>query len=726
MPILFCADRKTFHLRGASASYIIKLLDDGRLCHLYYGAAVDEAEQLDYLLRPCRAGYSADGELSSATVPFEYPSFGMGDLREPCLVAQNAAGQYCADVRYVSHEIVQGKPMPQGLPATFSAASEQQDACETLILTCEDAVLGLEIKLFYSVFAAHNAVARRVTFCNQGQAQMVLTRAFSGCLELPDAQFDMLTFNGAWARERKLHRAPLHPGRQGVFSRSGCSSHIHNPLVVLQRSGGGEEHGEAYAANLVYSGNFNATAEVSYMDTTRLVMGVDAEMCSFPLAVGETLELPELVLSYAQNGTGELSRGLHDFYSAHLVRKSPLAQRPVLINNWEATYFDFTQEKLARIMRDAAAVGVDLFVLDDGWFGKRNDDTSSLGDWFVNREKLPGGMEGLCEEAQKNGLKLGLWIEPESINEDSELYRAHPDYCIHIPQREPTRSRQQLLADISRPEVRDAIYSQIKKVLQSAPIAYVKWDMNRPMTQPGGAGATAQSRYAFDYILGLYDLLDRFCTDFPHILLEGCAGGGARFDPGMLYYCPQIWASDDTDASARLDIQLGTAFAYPVCTIGSHVSIVPNHQTGRVISMETRFAVALCGTFGYELDPAQLAPEELAQMPGQIEQFRRYEALIANGDYYRFVSPQNDADDCCFGFIAKDKSQALVIYVQRCRRANTLPKLVRLAGFAPEKAYRETKTGAVFTGAALRGAGYPLGVLEGDFAAKVIAFEAVE
>lgn len=721
MAIVFCGDQKTFHLRGKSASYVIKLLDDGRLCHLYYGASLDELQSLDYLLRPCRVGFSADGELSSAIVPFEYPSFGMGDLREPCLVAQNSAGQYCADVRYVSHEIVHGKPLPQGLPATFG----EEDTCETLIITCEDSALGLEIKLFYSVFDAHNAVTRRVTFCNNGKEPVVLTRAFSGCLELPDAQYDMLTFNGAWARERKIHRSPLHPGRQGVFSHSGCSSHIHNPLVVLQRSGGGEEHGDSYAANLVYSGNFNATVEVSYMDTARLVMGVDSDTCSFPLAVGETLALPELVLSYAQHGTGELSRGLHDFYREHLVRKSPFAKRPVLINNWEATYFDFTQEKLARIMRDAAAVGVDLFVLDDGWFGKRNDDTSSLGDWFVNHEKLPDGIAGLGEQAQRNDIKLGLWIEPESISEDSDLYRAHPDYCIHIPQRESTCSRNQLLADISRPEVRDAIYSQIKKVLQSAPVSYVKWDMNRPMTQPGGVGAMAQSRYAFDYMLGLYDLLERFCTDFPQILLEGCAGGGARFDPGMLYYCSQIWASDNTDASARLDIQIGTAFAYPVRTIGSHVSIVPNHQTGRIISMETRFAVALCGTFGYELDPSQLSTEELAQMPRQIEQFRRYEALIANGDYYRFVSPQNDSDDCCFGFIAKDKEKAVVIYVQRYCRANTLPKLVRLAGFAPDKIYRETNTGITYTGAALHNAGYPLGILEGDFTARVLVFEAV-
>lgn len=722
MPIRFDGTQSVFTLQAGSMCYLIKLLEDGRLCHLYYGADLGDVPSVDYLLRACGTGYSVDGEQSPSIMPMEYPSFGTGDLRESCLIARNHLGQYCADLRFQSYEILPGKPMPTGLPALFADG----DDCETLVLLCEDSALGLEAKLFYSVLRGHNAVARRVEFRYTGELPVTLTRAFSGCLELPDDGYELLTFHGAWARERTLHRAALNPGRQGIFSHSGGSGHVHNPLMVLQRSGGGEDFGQCYAANLVYSGNFAATVEVSHMGTARVVMGVDSDTCSFPMTKGETLVLPELVLFYAEGGLGDLTRGIHDLYREHLVRKSPFAKRPVLINNWEATYFDFDQQKLEGIIKEAAHAGMDLFVLDDGWFGHRDDDGSSLGDWFVNTRKLPNGLQGLSASASSYGMKLGLWVEPESISEDSELYRAHPDWCIHIPGRERTRSRRQLLADITRPEVRDAIYTQIKSVLESAPVCYVKWDMNRPVTEPGGVGAGRQERFAFDYILALYEMMERLHKDFPEILLEGCSAGGARFDPGMLYYCPQIWASDNTDASARLDIQLGTAFAYPVCTIGSHVSMVPNHQTGREIPMETRFAVALCGTFGYELDPGRLSQKELEQLPEQIAFFNRYESLIAQGDYYRFYSPANQGDDCCFGFIAKDKRQGLVVFVQRCRQANVLPKVVRLTGFAPKTRYQERFTGGIYTGAALCHAGFPLGAFHNDFESRILVFDALE
>lgn len=721
MPIFVNDAGTEFHLLGGSISYIIRKLPDGRLCHLYFGPRLEPGQPLDYLLRAGGTGYSIDGEFSPSVVPMEYPAFGTGDLREPCLIARDAQGHCCADLRLENWQTQPGKPMPAGLPACRGDA----DDCETLILHCRDQVLGLRADLFYTLFRDHDVITRRVEFCSESDRPVELARALSGCLELPQGEFDLTTFDGAWARERVAHRAPLRPGRVSVGSRSGFSSHMHNPLLAVCRSGAGEEQGEWWALNLVYSGSFLAVAEQSPMDTMRLVMGVDPDTCVFRLAPGESLALPELVLAYSASGAGGLTRTFHAFYRRHLVRPNPFAQRPVLLNNWEATYFDFDQARLERIIRAAAQAGADLFVLDDGWFGHRNSDDSSLGDWFVNRNKLPEGLEGLAATAHSCGMNLGLWFEPECISEDSELYRAHPDWCIHIPERTRTRSRNQLIADITRPEVRRAILDQVFAVLDSAPIRYVKWDMNRPMTEPGGAGSTRSERFAYDYMLALYAMLEEFTTRYPHILLEGCAAGGARFDPGMLYYCPQIWASDNTDADCRLDIQYGTAFAYPVDCIGAHVSAVPNHQTGRVLDMESRFAAALFGTFGYELDPTALTEAESRAIPDQIRRFHEYDSLIREGEYYRFLPPTSPDRDCCAGFIAPDKSRALVVYVQRRRTPNTLPKSVRLHGLDPARLY-ELPDGTVLSGQALAWAGLPVGVLEHDGQARIFLLQARE
>lgn len=721
MPIRVNAAETEFHLQGGRISYIIRRLPDGRLCHLYFGPQLAPGQPLDHLLRAGGTGYSIDGEFSPSVVPAEYPSYGTGDLREPCLIARDKAGYCCADLRLESWEMLPGKPMPAGLPACFGS----QDDCETLVLHCIDRVLRLTADLYYTVFADHDVVVRRVQLHNLDEVPMEVARALSGCLELPQGEYDLTTFDGAWARERVAHRAPLRLGTVRVGSRSGFSSHMHNPLLAVCRSGADEEQGEWYALNLVYSGSFMAAAERSPMDTVRLVMGIDPDTCLFRLEAGERLTLPELVMAYSSSGAGELTCTFHRFYREHLVRKSPFAERPVLLNNWEATYFDFDQQRLEQISAAAAKLGADLFVLDDGWFGHRNADNSSLGDWTVNREKLPGGLEGLCASVHAAGMEMGLWFEPECISEDSDLYRAHPDWCIHIPGRDRTRSRNQLIADITRPEVRRAIMDQVAAVLDSAPIRYVKWDMNRPMTEPGGAQTARPERFAYEYMLGLYAMLEEFTTRFPHILLEGCAAGGARFDPGMLYYCPQIWASDNTDADCRLDIQYGTAFAYPVPCIGSHVSAVPNHQTGRTLDMESRFASALCGTFGYELDPTTLTEEERACIPDQIRRFRLYDPLIRDGEYYRFLPPVRPDEDCCVGFVSRDKRQALVIYTQRRRTPNTLPKSVRLRGLDPDRMYR-WENGGPLSGQALAYAGLPLGVLEHDGEARVILLTACE
>lgn len=711
-------ENRFFHLTGKDISYVICALEDGRLCHVHYGNKLQQQDISIELLRTGSTGYSIDGIYSASVLTPEYSTFGVGDFREPCLAARNTLGQNCVDLRFSGWEVVDGKPMPQRLPATFG--SEQE--CQTLILTCADTVLGLEAKLYYTVFHDHNVIARRVEFTNTGGENITLERALSACLELPDGNYDMVSFDGAWARERTISRSILRPGTQSICSRSGFSSHTHNPLLVVCDRDAGEENGRWYAMNLVYSGGFYASAELSAQNTVRMVMGIDPVTCRFTLVPGERLLIPEVVLAYSGAGATALTHDFHDLYRKHLVRQRPRPERPVLLNNWEATYFDFNQKKLEEIACEAQKLGIDLFVLDDGWFGKRNSDTSGLGDWFVNREKLPDGMSGLGRFVEDLGMELGLWLEPESISEDSDFYRAHPDWCVHIPGRNRTRSRNQLLADITRPEVRRAIMDQICEVLSNAPVRYVKWDMNRPMTEPGGLSEARQDRFGYDFILGLYEMLEEFHKRFPHILLEGCSAGGARFDPGMLYYCPQIWASDNTDAYARLKIQQGTSFAYPIRAIGSHVSAVPNHQTNRITPLETRFAVALAGTFGYELDPTVLTDEERREISQQIRRFRKLDKVLSDGDYYRLQT--TESGDFAFGTVSKDKREAVYVYMQCLRVANTLPKRIRLRGVDDARFYRDQATDKVFSGNLLRHIGYPLDVLNHDWQAVVIHLKA--
>lgn len=713
-----------FVLRAGASTYALKVSEHGVLLHLYWGAAlngslsgIDHCRRLDRAFSPTLAG--APRGISLDTLPQEYPTYGSSDFRQPALeVFQPADGSRIVSLRYAGHRIEAGKPALGGLPSTYV---ESSDAADTLTITLEDKLIGLHVELLYTVFADHPVITRSARIVNTGAASLELRRALSASVDLDTdvAGHEFIQLSGAWARERDAHFAKLHPGIQAVDSRRGTSSHQHSPFIALAEHGANEEHGEVRAFNLVYSGNFLAQAELDQFACTRAQIGINPFDFAWQLAPGDTFQTPEAVLVYSGEGLGGMSRALHRFYRRHLL---PVAwrdrERPILVNNWEATYFNFDATKLEAIAAAGAELGVELFVLDDGWFGKRDNDNTSLGDWFVDRKKLPGGLTDLAERIKARGVEFGLWFEPEMISVESELYRAHPDWCIHVPGRPRTEGRQQLILDFSRAEVREGIYELIAKVLTEAPITYVKWDMNRHFTEIGSAGLPAgrQQETAHRFVLGLYELMGRFVKNFPHILFEGCSGGGGRFDPGILAYFPQIWTSDDSDAIQRLRIQYGTSLAYPFSTMAAHVSAVPNHQVGRVTPLRTRGDVAFTGTFGYELDLGAITVEEKAEVKRQTTFYKEVRGLLMSGDLYRLKSPYA-SPETAWMVVSTDKSEALVTHVTVLAEPNAPYARLKLRGLDAAKIYRvrrgETET--PITGDVLMHAGLPVPVAPGDF-----------
>lgn len=727
MPVYFNEEAGQFRLRANDTDYIIKIAPGGYIAHVYFGKAVPDGD-LTYLLRLDEPPYdpltnARDKGTYMDTLPFEFPCFGIGDYREPAFRIKAPDGTSACDMRYVSHRCFSGKPKLDGLPATFS--TEESD-CVTLEIILEDKAASLEASLFYTAFDDLDVITRSVTVRNKGDKPCGIERIYSACLDLDGGNYDMVTLYGSWARERMVERQPLRHGRQYVDSMRGSASHQYNPFAALCEHGADEDRGEVYGFNLVYSGNFVISAELTQHDKTRLVMGINDMDFYWELAPGESFTAPEAVLVYSDEGIGKMSRTFHDLYRGNLIRGEYRdKRRPVLINNWEATYFDFDTEKLLDIAAEASKLGIELFVLDDGWFGHRSSDNSSLGDWFVNEKKLPGGLGALAERINAMGMKFGIWFEPEMISPDSELFRAHPDWAIQISGREMTMSREQYVLDFSRREVRDCIYGMMKKILDSANIEYIKWDMNRQITEPGSAALPPdrQKELWHRYVLGVYELMERLTSDHPHILLENCSGGGGRFDPGMLYYSPQIWCSDDTDAAERLKIQSGTSLCYPCSAMGAHVSDCPNHTVGRVIPFETRGHAALAGTFGYELDITRIPQEDRDAIPAQIEDFKKYNELVRCGDLYRIGNIFADNTWDALMFIAKDKSEALLEYFQILARPNSRSVRIKLKGLDPEAYYYEEKEpDKILSGAALMNCGINIGGLWGDFRSRIMHF----
>ena len=731
MQINYNEQNRVFKIDTEHTSYCIGIVDEENFVgHIYYGRKLSD-DNLVYLMRTAEPPFvpsknNRDRNSFLDTFPMEYTGHGLGDFREGTLMVRTAGGHSGVSLSYVSHRIYDGKEELAGLPATFGTA----DTCRTLELTCEDKVLGLQVILSYSIFADNDAIARSVRVVNGGKEALYLTKVLSACIDMDNEEYEMITLPGSWARERIIQTRPVLKGKQGVSSVRGESSHQEHPFMAWKRKTTTEEAGDIYAMNFVYSGNFMAQIEGNQFGSMRALMGIHPQDFCWKLEPGDAFQAPEVICVYSAEGIGGMSRTFHDLYRRHLIRgEYKDKKRPILINNWEATYFDFDTDKLLSIAREASALGIEMLVMDDGWFGCRNDDNSSLGDWQVNEEKLKGGLKYLVDEVNKLGMKFGIWLEPEMISPDSNLYREHPDWAFAIPGRTGSLSRNQYVLDLTRQEVRDCVYDMIASVLRSANIEYVKWDMNRQLSDMGSSGLPAdrQGELFHRQVLAVYELQERLVTEFPELLLENCSGGGARFDPGMLYYSPQIWCSDDTDAVERLSIQAGTAMVYPLSTMGAHVADCPNHTVGRNTPFETRGYVALAGTFGYELDVTKIPEADRAMIPAQTAMYHKYNDLVREGDYYRIAHYAENHYYDCYEVVAKDKSEALVTYVQVLNRPSHHSRRIRIPGLDLTAVYvienaqdwpeiRQTE----YRGDALQFAGINVPPLWGDFKGRLL------
>lgn len=727
--IIFDSENKIFFLDTPNTSYIMGIQDSfGYLLHYYYGKKLGHSD-VSWLAGVYEPPFTPDrnnrDKLSFLDcAPFEYPTGGIGDFREHCLEIETVSGHNALELGYSAHRIYAGKKALPGLPATFGTEAE----CDSLEIDLTDAIVGLTVTLQYTVFRDVDVICRSVGVMNNGSDPVYLTKVLSACLDQPNRDYSILTLHGSWARERRMQYRKIGYGRQGTFSERGETSHQEHPFIALTTPGVSQSFGEVYAMHFVYSGNFEAQTGVDTFDQTRTVMGINPYHFRWKLEQGKAFQAPEVIMVYSDSGLGHMTRTFHKLYRNHLIRSSwKDKKRPILINNWEGTYFDFNTEKLLNIARAAGKLGIEMLVMDDGWFGNRYDDNRALGDWFVNEEKLPGGLKYLADEINKLGMQFGIWMEPEMVSPDSDLFRSHPDWAIQVPGRNPGLCRNQLVLDLTREEVREYVWQRIYAILTSANIAYVKWDMNRQLADLGSLGLAAdcQGELYHRYVLAVYELQERLHQQFPHILLENCSGGGARFDPGMLYYSPQIWCSDDTDAIERLSIQEGTALIYPLSTMGAHVSDCPNHTVGRVTPFETRGHVALAGTFGYELDTTRIPQADLDLIPQQVAMYHKYNDLVRTGNYYRLASYHENKQFDCWQINSQDGTEALVTFVQVLGRPNYHSRRLQLQGLCPDVFYRVESTGEVFRGDVLMYAGLPVKNLWGDFRSELIHLTAV-
>ena len=682
---------KEFHLFNSEVSYIFRVLEkSNQLEHLYFGERIKHRDSFKHLIerevRPSCNMFEGDHTSSLEHIKQEYPSFGTTDYRYPAHMLTNNIGSKITNFQYESYQIFSGKPALSNLPATYT---EDTNEADTLAITLFDDVLQCKLVLTYTIYSDRNVICRNARFINEGMQVFYIDNAMSTSVDFPDDRFEMLHLTGAWARESHVEVQPLFKGIQSTYSARGASSHAHNPFFALKRPDTTEHTGEVYGFSLVYSGNFLGQVEVDTYSVTRVMMGINPFQFKWKLNPQEFFQTPECVMVYSNKGLNGMSQTYHDLYRSRLVRGFWRDKvRPILINNWEATYFHFNEEKILSIAQTAKDLGIELFVLDDGWFGKRNDDTSSLGDWFEDKTKLPNGIQGLSEKVDAMGMKFGLWFEPEMVCKDTKLFKEHPDWIIATPDRRASHGRNQFILDFSREEVVEHIFWLMDSILSKSKISYIKWDMNRYMTEiySQRLGFDQQGEVAHRYILGVYSLYERLIAKYPEILFESCAGGGARFDPGLLYYAPQAWASDNTDAAERLKIQYGTSMVYPLSSIGSHISAVPNHQVGRTTPMETRADVAYFGTFGYELDITKLSQEDKSKVMAQTTFFKEKRELIRNGKFFRLLNPF-ESNEVSWMVVSEDKKEAMVGYYKVLAKPNDKYYRVKLKGLDPDKLY---------------------------------------
>lgn len=717
MAIKFIENTRTFYLEGKSTTYAFYVNDIGYLEHLYYGERIG----LDDLkIQRCYGTYwatigapgfdYAPGDFTSyQDVPPEIAFFGIGDYREPTVHIENTTGDRISELLYKGHEILAEKPKMQGMPS--------MDGGETLVVHLMDDVNGFGADLYYTVYDDCDVIARRIVYKN-GDKKTILRRAYSFTFALPTNDYEVMKLYGGWARERRIDRQMLHRGMVTIDSKRGSSSAMMNPFMAVMTPNSTETYGEVYGFSLIYSSSFVLKAQANEDGSTCVMGGINDFDFSWELAPGEEFETPEVAIAFSNEGIGGMSRNFHDAFRNHLINKRFVReQRPLLINNWEGTYFDFNNEKLMAIADAVDGTGIDTFVLDDGWFGARVDnDNAGLGDWVVNTDKLQGGLKRLTDHLRSKGMTFGLWFEPEMVNEDSDLFRAHPDYAIGAPDRMPCFSRHQRVLDITRKEVRDYIVESVNKVLSENDIGYVKWDCNRNLSEyySFGREPSRQAEFAHRYALGLYDLCERIIEANPHIFFEGCSGGGGRFDPAMLHYFPQIWTSDDTDANERTSIQYGTSIVYPMSSMSAHVSMCPNHQTGRTTSFETRAAIAHLGPTGYELDTTVFTDEDLEQVKAQVKEYRRCADLILNGDLYRIENPM-ESNFFTEVVISKDKNEGFLISYRRLGGVNNEVKRIRFAGLDKDKQYYVEELDMTLSGSTLMNVGIAPKYPQGDF-----------
>lgn len=741
MSIQYLEEERIFCLNTPGSTYLMGIAaQEGFLGHLYYGTRLSDITGTQELFRTGEAPFvpeknERDRGSFLDKFPFEYSFHGVGDFRESSIRVRTQGGQTGTSLTYESHEIYQGKKKLEGLPATFG----KEEEVSTLVITCRDIVTNLKVELSYSVFENLDVITRSARIVNEGKEALMLEKAMSGCLDMDGGEFDVLTLHGSWARERHMERKPLGHGEFSVSTLRGESSHQEHPFLGLLAKGADQTSGEVFGFHFVYSGNFVAKAQMSQFGQIRVVMGINPEDFCWKLEGGESFQTPEMVMVYSSEGLGKMSRTLHDLYRGHLIRSPWLhKKRPILINNWEATYFDFDADKIVSIAKESAKYGIEMLVLDDGWFGNRFDDNRALGDWWVNQDKIKGGMGALVSKINALGMKFGLWFEPEMISPESELYEKHPDWALQIPGRKPCRCRNQYVLDITRKEVRDAILEQVFAILHGANIEYVKWDMNRPLTDIGSSALPAdrQGEVYHRYVLGMYEMQERLLKEFPNLLLENCSGGGGRFDPGMLYYSPQIWCSDDTDAIERLVIQEGTSLLYPLCCMGAHVSVCPNHTVGRSTPFATRGMTALAGTFGYELDVTKLSQEDKDAIPKQVRTYHAFNDLIREGQYYRIASFWENRLYDCFQVVDADQKKALVFFTQVLGEPAMHSRRIKLQGLKEDTKYRISlvsmeedemvkDTGRVLGGSVLMHAGMQVDRPWGDFQGRLFLLEEI-
>lgn len=710
--------KRNFYLLTQNTMYQMKVDEYGILKHIWYGKQTKN--DMEYLLDYPDVGFSGNiyeaeyrKDYSLDTMPLEYPCQGIGDFRISAIAAIHENGSSALDLRYEGFKVTKGKYSIPGLPAVYA----KEDEAETLEIILKDIASDIQVTLKYGILEKLDIITRSAVIRNLGKTPVRLTKAFSFCIDIPYGDWEWMHFSGRHVEERMPERVSLIHGIQESSSGRGTSSHQQNPSVLLCEKDCTEVNGSCIGALLMYSGGFQTKIEYDQLNQVRMIMGINPDTFSWNLKEKESFYTPEAILSYSSCGMEALSHNFHKVIREHVCRGIyQKTERPVLINNWEATYFDFNEEKLCSIAEEASRLGVDMFVMDDGWFGKRNDECSSLGDWVVNKDKLKNGLVSLVNNIKALGMKFGIWFEPEMISEDSQLYREHPDWAIQIPGRKPMRGRYQLLLDMTREEVRDYLYRVISEILNSADISYVKWDMNRSISDWYSyvLSPDCQGEMPHRYVLGVYELLERLTNAFPKILFEGCSGGGGRFDAGMLFYCPQIWCSDDTDAYERTKIQYGTSFFYPISTVGAHVSAVPNHQTGRVTPLEARAVTAMAGSFGYELDLSTLSENEKETVKEQIQRFKKYGPLIHNGNYYRLSNPMNEKY-AVWCFVSEDHSQVLLHGMIFHTEPNMLRYPVRLRGLDPDKCYQLNGSSEIYTGRALMEGGILLPWSKGDY-----------